>query len=56
VLVKNRNNSKVVRLAARFTIMVGSRLRRTETSDISSTETELSILLSVGVCFTLAGE
>ena len=56
MLVKNRNISKVVRLAARFAIMVGSRMKRTQTSDISSTKTDLSILLSVGVCFTLAGE
>jgi hypothetical protein len=45
--VKNRNISKVVKQAARFTIMVGSRMRLTQISDISSTKTALSILLSV---------
>jgi hypothetical protein len=44
---KNRNISKMVKLAARLTIMVGSRMRRTHASDISSTKTALSILLSV---------
>jgi len=37
----------MVKLAARFTMMAGSRMTHTQTSNISSTKTALSILLSV---------